>query len=106
MDSNFKGFHHRLFFAVALVVVALRVTAGTFTDANWTSMGGIPGADNWVYAAAADASGNLYIGGEFNIVGSAFATHIAKWDGTNWAAMDSGIAGNIRVLRHPEAEYM
>src|SRR5204862_5104765 len=36
----------------------------SFTDANWMSMTGIPGAGNTVYAEAMDGSGNLYIGGE------------------------------------------
>ena len=37
----------------------------TFSDANWISMGGIAGADSYVYAAVMDGSGNLYIGGNF-----------------------------------------
>ncbi len=36
----------------------------TFSDANWISMGGIPGANGDVYAAVVDGAGNLYIGGE------------------------------------------
>src|SRR5207247_5847973 len=31
----------------------------TFSDANWTSLGGLPGTDNWVRAAVVDGSGNL-----------------------------------------------
>ena len=38
----------------------------TFSDANWVSMGGIPGANGDVYAAVVDGSGNLYIGGVFH----------------------------------------
>jgi len=41
----------------------------TFSDANWTSMGNLPGADRAVYAAVVDLSGNLYIGGDFTVVG-------------------------------------
>ena len=43
----------------------------TFSDANWVSMGGIPGANGGVNAAVIDGSGNLYIGGSFTIVGGA-----------------------------------
>ena len=38
----------------------------TFSDANWVSMGGFPGANGTVYAAVTDGSGNLYIGGGFH----------------------------------------
>src|SRR5439155_26291772 len=53
----------------------------TFSDANWISMGGIPGADDQVYAAVVDGSGNLFIGGSFTVVGDVIANHIAKWNG-------------------------
>ncbi len=33
----------------------------TFSDANWISMGGIPGANGGVSAAVVDGSGNLYV---------------------------------------------
>ncbi len=65
----------------------------TFSDANWISMGGIPGANGTVYAAAVDGKGNLYIGGDFTIVGDVIANHIAKWDGNNWSAVGVGIGG-------------
>ncbi|HYV25900.1 MAG TPA: hypothetical protein VFA77_00060, partial [Candidatus Eisenbacteria bacterium] len=70
----------------------------TFSDENWTSMGGIPGADNTVFAAAVDGSGNLYIGGSFAIVGDVFASRIAKWNGTNWTALGSGMNNEVRAL--------
>jgi hypothetical protein len=63
----------------------------TFSDANWISMGGIPGADYEVRAAAVDGSGNLYIGGEFTVVGDVVANHIAKWNGSSWSALGSGM---------------
>ncbi|MBE2181168.1 MAG: WD40 repeat domain-containing protein, partial [Chthoniobacterales bacterium] len=65
----------------------------TFSDANWISMGGLPGADNQVNAAVVDGSGNLYIGGAFTLVGDAVANGIAKWDGTRWSALGSGMDG-------------
>jgi hypothetical protein len=65
----------------------------TFSDANWISMSRIPGADNWVSAAVVDGLGNLYIGGAFTAVGDVIANHIAKWDGSSWTALGSGISG-------------
>ena len=66
----------------------------TFSDANWSSMGGIPGADNTVYAAVVDGSGNLYIGGWFTVAGDVIANSVAKWNGSSWSALGSGIIGN------------
>ncbi len=63
----------------------------TFSDANWTSIGSLPGANGPVHAAVVDGSGNLYIGGKFTMVGGIVANHIAKWDGTSWSALGPGI---------------
>ena len=70
----------------------------TFSDANWISMSGITGADNSLSATAVDGSGNLYIGGSFTVVGGAIANGIAKWDGTNWSALGSGMNSWVGAL--------
>src|SRR6266446_2165222 len=83
-----------LFCAVALGVGSAfgQVKAAAFSDANWISMNpSIPGADNYVYAAVVDGSGNLYIGGNFSFVGDVMANYIAKWDGSGWTALGSGL---------------
>jgi hypothetical protein len=66
---------------VALVLGAshFNLHAATFSDDNWTGMGGYPGANGPVTATVVDGSGNLYIGGSFNVVGDVPASHIAKW---------------------------
>ena len=64
----------------------------TFSDANWMSMGGIPGANGGVSAAVLDGSGNLYIGGYFTFVGDVTANRVAKWNGSSWSALGSGMA--------------
>ena len=63
----------------------------TFSDANWVSMGGVPGTDGTVAAAATDSAGNLYIGGGFTIAGNIVATNIARWNGSSWSALSSGM---------------
>jgi autotransporter-associated beta strand protein len=65
----------------------------TFSDANWVSLGGIPGADYGIETAAVDASGNLYIGGMFSVVGDVLANCVAKWDGSSWSALGQGVTG-------------
>ena len=65
----------------------------TFSDANWISQGGIAGTDGTVNAAVVDGAGNLYIGGDFAVAGNVVANHVAKWDGSSWSALGSGMSG-------------
>src|SRR5262245_17329515 len=101
MKTEFRSSKARHWFAllVATALVALARQAHAqggvpFSDANWISMNqSIPGADWSVNAAVVDDSGNLYIGGDFAVVGDVIGNCIAKWDGTNWSALGSGIGG-------------
>ena len=66
----------------------------TFSDADWVSLNpGIPGPNGPVWAIAVDGSGNVYVGGLFTFVGTVPANNIAKWDGSAWSALGSGISG-------------
>ena len=76
----------------------------TFSDANWVSMGVLPGANGTVSATAVDGSGNLYVGGTFTVVGMTVANNIAKWNGTVWFALGSGIDGPVYALAVAESE--
>ncbi|MBI3851539.1 MAG: hypothetical protein HY298_14875, partial [Verrucomicrobia bacterium] len=66
----------------------------TFSDADWVSMGGLPGADGIVNAVVVDGAGNLYIGGSFTIAGEVKANRVARWNGTAWSALGSGLEGS------------
>jgi hypothetical protein len=70
----------------------------TFSDANWISMGGLAGANNTVYALAADGSGNVYAGGDFTVIGTVTANRIAKWNGSVWSALGGGAQGTVNAL--------
>lgn len=70
----------------------------TFSDANWIGMGGLPGANGPVRAAVADGSGNVYIGGSFTAVGEVSAANIARWNGSAWSPLSSGISGTVYAL--------
>jgi hypothetical protein len=63
----------------------------TFSDANWASMGGHLGVAGLVYSAVVDRSGNLYIGGAFSAVGNTLANGVAKWNGSSWSPLGSGM---------------
>jgi hypothetical protein len=47
-----------------------------------------------VYALAT-SGGDLYAGGYFTTAGGAAANHLAKWDGSNWSALGSGLGGGV-----------
>ncbi|MCK6563057.1 PKD domain-containing protein, partial [bacterium] len=46
--------------------------------------------NDYVYAIAVSGSG-VYAGGGFTTAGGVVASHIAKWDGTSWSALGSGM---------------
>jgi hypothetical protein len=72
----------------------------TFSDSDWASMDsiGVPGVVGTVRAIARDSSGNLYIGGSFSLAGSTTASNVAKWDGSAWGALGSGVDGTVYAL--------
>ncbi len=60
---------------------------------NWSPIGTpgrINGASSVVNAVAGDGT-NVYAGGSFTGIGTAVANYIARFDGTNWNPMSSGI---------------
>src|SRR5436309_11175746 len=80
------------------LLLAISTGAADFTDANWLSMGGLPGLNATVRAAATDVSGNLYVGGDFSIAGDVFASRVAKWNGTSWSRLGTGIQGSVYAM--------
>lgn len=52
---------------------------------------GPPGANNTISVVVKDSSNNIYIGGTFTIVCGVYANRIAKWNGSEWSALGSGI---------------
>jgi len=67
---------------------------GTFSDANWSALGsGLGNSPGWysvVYALAVSGS-SLYAGGFFSTAGGSPAGNIAKWDGSSWSTLGSGV---------------
>ena len=77
----------------------------TFSDANWVSLNpNMTEADGAVYAIAVDEGGNVYVGGDFTIIGNVIANCVAQWNGSAWSALGAGMSGglyfttNVRAL--------
>ncbi|HSA33201.1 MAG TPA: hypothetical protein P5077_05690, partial [bacterium] len=65
-------------------IAYLHVPSGT-----WSALGnGISGS---VEALAVDENGTVYAGGQFTMAGGVTANHVAKWDGTEWSVLGTGI---------------
>jgi len=63
---------------------------------GWSGLGsggGGQGLGSSVAVLAADGSGNLYAGGHFTTAGGAVANHVARWDGSTWSPLGSGVGG-------------
>jgi len=104
--SNLIISNHTLAAFAAFVIGAANTNlpAASFSDANWSNVGSVlnagplPRPSESVGGVATDSSGNLYVGGEFTISGGVLATNIAKWNGSSWSALGSGVNGNVVAL--------
>ena len=87
----------RPLFGVSLAVLCLLLlwldcSAQAPGDERWDVRFGLPGTDNAVLCAAGRGT-DLYIGGTFSFAGARNANLVAKWDGTDWSGLGSGVAG-------------
>ena len=68
---------------------------------SWSSLGGGTsfGADVFTLAVFDDGSGAaLYAGGNFLHMGGAAASRVAKWNGSSWSPLGSGLNGDVHAL--------
>src|SRR5256885_11868144 len=49
-------------------------------------------------SALAVSGSDLYAGGEFTTAGGSAANYIAKWNGSSWSALGSGMNSNVYAL--------
>ena len=54
--------------------------------------------NNQVNALVVDRSGNLYAGGAFTSVGGVPANYLAKWNGSGWLPLGSGMNNQVNTL--------
>lgn len=60
------------------------------------------GADDDIRAVARHPNGDIYVGGSFVNVGGVIAFHVARWDGTQWHALEggnfNGVDGSVNAI--------
>lgn len=71
-----------------------------WNGSSWSALGaGIGGDHPVVMSLTIDKSGVLYAGGNFTQAGTANnVNNIAKWDGTQWSKLGSGLSGVTNTL--------
>ena len=97
---------------VGIIPVSGRATVRILTlarrarcDPEWLpTFGGLPGTSGVINASAVYDDGDgpaLYLAGAFNTAGGVRANGVAKWDGSSWSAVGSGLTllpGGVRAL--------
>ena len=79
---------------ISLIVVFTCLEKSNLNGQYWSALGeGIPGGiySVGVIYSSAVYNGELYVGGRFDTAGGVAIKNIAKWNGTNWSAVGSGI---------------
>ncbi len=84
----FTGYRQKILSTIA-IVSANHVAKW---NGNWAAIG--TGTNDIVYTLALQDS-NLFAGGRFDSAGGTRANGIAKWDGTGWSALGSGVGGQF-----------
>jgi hypothetical protein len=58
------------------------------TTSTWTSIAS--GVNDRIWVMVVDSNNNLYISGDFTVIGTTTVNYIAKWDGSTWSALGTG----------------
>jgi hypothetical protein len=97
--SLFAGIAVAVLVAVGSIVGVInhyRTADATVADPTWSTLGtgvnGGAGGFTEVSAIAIAPNGDVYAGGNFATAGGVTVNSIARWDGTNWYALDSGVS--------------
>src|SRR5438046_5484184 len=63
---------------------------------NWFNLG--VGVDGEVRAIAVGTNGDVYVGGAFTNAGGITVNRIARWNGSAWTSLGSGVSGPVNAL--------
>jgi hypothetical protein len=77
---------------------APRFASAASDDIFWADNFGPVGTNDSVSAIVTDGAGNLYAGGAFTETGGVTVNHVARWDGSSWSPLGSGMDGPVYAL--------
>src|SRR5436309_1532809 len=83
-----------LLLAAALLDPASSTSAALPGDEHWDNQFGPVGVNEVAQSVIAQGS-KVYVGGQFTGAGNTRANGIAGYDGTNWFALNKGVAGDL-----------
>jgi len=83
-------------FAAGVTVNGIFKVDGSAISAVGTGLGSTFGSGT-VYAMAVRGS-DLFVGGSFTTAGGGGANNIAKWDGSAWSALGTGVGSTVQAL--------
>ena len=92
---------HRYVHALCSVLLALVVLVaegrGQTCSPSWSSAFGFPGTPGISCATMFDDGSGpaLYVGGSFSVIGGVNAVAVAKWNGSTWSAVGSGLYATL-----------
>ncbi len=71
-----------------------------WNGSNWSALGAGLGCDEpgTCVSALAVSGSDVYAGGSFTTAGGSAANHVARWNGSSWTALDSGMDGHVAAL--------
>ena len=71
-----------------------------WNGSSWSALGAGIGCDEpgTCVSALAVSGSDVYAGGFFATAGGSAANHVARWNGSSWTALDSGVNGNVAAL--------
>lgn len=85
-----------------VTVAPLQLTVSSTCTPSWLpTFGEAPGTNGTISALAVFDDGNgaaLYAGGDFTTAGGVLANYIARWDGSIWATLGSGLDDTVKAL--------
>lgn len=90
----------RLFGMLGAILLTAAPASAQCTD-QWLPGNGWAGLDAQVNATVVYDDGTgpaVYVGGHFTVAGEVIANKIARWDGTNWSPVSSGMDGSVHAL--------
>ncbi len=93
------------------VLTYTKTNSGTIitnTNSRWSNAFTVPGVvDGWVYAMTTDGT-NLYVGGDFSVIGGTIANNVIKWNGDKWTSIgegsENGITGHVSSLAYVDGK--